>query len=98
MTPAEEEVARAMDAEASLHGELALAPGFGAYMRGARAWMFFHLPRLSRNFACELARGLVREAAEGLSERGTVGDPPVVPDELRALWAVPAGLPDGGAS
>ena len=97
-TPAEEEIVKSMRAELALHPGLASAPGAREYLNGCRDWLGFHAPRLERNLVSQMAREMVREAARRVSSGAPVGDPPVVPEETRAVWEAPAGLPVEGAA
>ena len=97
-TPADEEIAKSMRAEIALHPGLTSAPGARAYLEGCREWLRFHAPRLARNLVSQMAREMVREAAKRVSRGAPVGDPPVVPDTVRALWEAPGGLPEGGSA
>lgn len=94
---ADEEILKSMRAELALHPALVKADGARPYLNGCRDWLSFHSPRLARNLLSQMAREMVREAARRVQRGAPVGEPPVVPDDVRAVWEAPGGRSGGGA-
>lgn len=57
-----------------------------AWLNGLHAWILFHLPRMTAHYASRLARESVQDAARRVGRGEPIGDPPRVPDAVRALW------------
>lgn len=84
-------VRRAVDEEASIRLPHPDADE-RAWLDGLCAFIEFHLPRLSLDYALRLARGGVQEAAQRVAQGGRIGAPPRVSEAVRAFWEGSGGI------